>query len=482
MKILIASSEVHPYSKSGGLADMVGALGKSLGRAGHEVGLVTPLYRGILEKLPEIQKTDITLELPLGSLLVRAHVWSLQPSTGLTIYFIEQPEFYDRVALYTENGVDYPDNAQRFIFFSKAIAHLARHLPWKPELVHLHDWQTGLVPVFILHEKLTEGWGTTPHTCFTIHNLAYQGHFPSSAYQFTNLPPEYFNFRGLEFHGHMNCMKAGIVYSDVITTVSPRYAREITTEAFGCGLDPVLRLRQESLYGILNGVDYEEWNTEFNKNLRHSFTSVALEGKAMGKGALQQEYGLPVKANVPLFANITRLAEQKGVDIQLGALEEMLAADIQFMLLGSGAPDYETAYLQLAKRYPTKVAVRLGFDQGLSHRIEAGADFFLMPSRYEPCGLNQMYSLRYGTVPIVRRTGGLDDSVVDISEDAEHANGIKFEEYSVRALAKAIRKALVVYQDPELLTHYRQNGMQTDFSWERTAQEYLEVYEVGLGR
>jgi starch synthase len=482
MKILLASTEVHPYSKSGGLADMVGALGKALGRAGHEVGLVTPLYSGILEKFPEIQKSDITLALPLGPATVRADVWSLQPSAGLTIYFIDQRDFYYRPALYTEQGVDYADNAERFIFFSKAIAHLARHLPWKPEIVHLHDWQTGLVPVFILHEKLTEGWGTTPHTCFTIHNLAYQGHFPSSDYALTNLPPEYFSFRGLEFYAHLNCMKAGIVYSDVITTVSPRYAREITTEAFGCGLDPVLRLRHESLYGILNGVDYEEWNTEFNQNLKHSYSSIALEGKAAGKIALQQEYGLPTNPNIPLFGNITRLAEQKGVDIQLGALEEMLAADMQFVLLGSGSPDYEKAYAQLVKRYPSKVGVRIGFDQALSHRIEAGADFFLMPSRYEPCGLNQMYSLRYGTIPIVRRTGGLDDSVVDVGEDAEHANGIKFEEYSVRALAKAIRKALVVYENPELLLHFRQNGMQADFSWERTAQEYLDVYEVALGR
>ncbi|HUR47521.1 MAG TPA: glycogen synthase GlgA [Candidatus Saccharimonadales bacterium] len=483
MKILLASSEVHPYSKSGGLADMVGALAKTLGRAGdHTVGLVTPLYKGIRERFPLLHKTDISFPVPLGPRSVSAQVWSHAPSPGLTIYFIEQPEFFERAGLYGENGVDYPDNPERFIFFSKCIAHLARHLPWKPEIVHLHDWQTGLVPVFILHQKLTEGWGTTPHTVFTIHNLAYQGSFPSSTYPLTNLPLDYFNLNGLEFYGQLNCLKAGIVYSDAITTVSPRYAREITTEAYGCALDPVLRLRQESLHGILNGVDYEEWNTEANPNLKHPYSAAVLTGKAQIKAELQAEFGLPIDPNVPLFGNITRLAEQKGVDIQLGALEEMLAANMQFVLLGSGSPDYEKAYAQLVKRYPTKASIRLGFNQALSHRIEAGSDFFLMPSRYEPCGLNQMYSLRYGTVPIVRITGGLDDSVVDINEDTEHANGIKFEEYSVRALAKAIRKALVLYENPELLAHYRQNGMQADFSWERTAQEYRMVYEEAMGR
>jgi starch synthase len=482
MKILLASSEVHPYSKSGGLADMVGALGKTLGRAGHEVGLVSPLYSGILEKFPDIKKTSMALSLPLGSRAVQAEVWSASPSTGLTLYFIQQPEFFERAGLYGEHGFDYPDNPQRFIFFSKCVAHLARHLTLKPEIVHLHDWQTGLVPVFILHQKLTEGWGSTPRTVFTIHNLAYQGSFPSSAYQFTNLPPDYFNLNGLEFYGQLNCMKAGIVYSDIITTVSPRYAREITTPAFGCALDPVLRLRQESLYGILNGVDYEEWNTEANPNLKHAYSAAALEGKAAAKADLQKEFGLPVDLGVPLFGNITRLADQKGVDILLGALEEMLAANMQFVLLGSGFPDYEAAYAQLAKRYPSKVSIRLGFNQALSHRIEAGSDFFLMPSRYEPCGLNQMYSLRYGTIPIVRITGGLDDSVVDINEDAEHANGIKFGEYSVRALAKAIRKALVLYENPDLLFHYRENGMQADFSWDRTASEYGMVYEEAMRR
>jgi starch synthase len=283
----------------------------------------------------------------------------------------------------------------------------------------------------------------------------------------------------VEFYTYMNCLKAGIAFADQITTVSPRYAREITTPEFGCGLDGLLRQRHRVLHGILNGVDYDEWNTAHNPFIKHPYTPEDLEGKTSGKLELQAELGLPPDKSIPLFGNIGRLVEQKGVDIQLGALEEMLGTDMQFVLLGSGAEPFENAYRKLALRYPSKVAVRIGYDQGLSHRIEAGCDFFLMPSRFEPCGLNQMYSLRYGTVPVVRITGGLDDSVLDVSEDLEKADGIKFAEYSSRALARSIRKALALYSAPELMRHYQLNGMTADFSWEQTAKKYVEAYQAG---
>jgi starch synthase len=476
MKLLLASSEVHPYSKSGGLADMVAALAKALGRAGHQVGLVTPLYRGIRERFPDIQPFSYQLDLPLGKDWASARVWTHQPSEGLTIYFIDRPEFYDRAALYSEHGFDYADNAHRFIFFSKCVAHLARYLPWQPELVHVHDWQVGLVPLMILHQRLHEGWTNPPHSCLTIHNLAYQGTFPRSLYELTNLPLDYFNPNGLEFWGQLNCLKAAIQYSDMLTTVSPRYAREITTTEYGCGLDSLLRARQSSLIGILNGVDYEEWNTLRNPHLKFSYSIEDLAGKTLNKAELQKEVGLPVDSKVPLFGSITRLADQKGVDIQLGALEEMLAAELQFVLLGSGSPEFERAYLSLAARHPRKVAARIGYNHGLSHRIEAGSDFFLMPSRFEPCGLNQMYSQRYGAIPVVRVTGGLDDTITDLTENERKADGIKFREYSVRALAKAMRKALILYQNPDLLAHMRRNAMAADFSWERTSREYISAY------
>ncbi len=477
MKILLASSEVHPFSKTGGLADMVGALGKALARAGHEARIVTPLYRGIREQFPKIQRMDWQFDLPLGTSHIQAELFSLEVENGLTVYFIHQPDFYNRDGYYLENNISYVDNAERFIFFSKCTAHLARYLSWRPDVVHVHDWQTAFVPALIL-QQLREGWGNPPRTCLTIHNLAYQGTFSASAFALTNLPPDFFTIESGEFYGSLNCLKAGIAFADVITAVSPRYAREITTEEFGCGLDGFLRRRQNKLFGILNGVDYEEWNPVNDPLLEHTYSAASLAGKLANKLALQKELGLPENKKAPLFGTISRLAEQKGVDIQLGALEEMLSADIQFVLLGSGSPDFERGYYELARRFPGKVVVRMGYDEKLAHRIEAACDFYLMPSRFEPSGLNQMYSLRYGTIPIVRATGGLDDSVIDFTQDAPRANGIKFHEYSARALAKAIRKALAIYGQPDLLHCYRLNGMRSDFSWKQSVGEYLKVYDV----
>lgn len=480
MKLLLASSELHPYSKTGGLADMVGSLGKALAGEGHQVGIVTPWYRGTDRKYSDFRKLDWQLELPLGDTLESGEIWVREPQKNLTVYFVKHPGFYERAGIYNEAGQDYPDNAQRYLFLSKAVVNLARYLPWKPEIVHVHDWQVGLVPLMIKHQAWRDGWQNAPATVLTIHNLAYQGLFHAEAYKFSNLPNYYFHAEGVEQYGNMNSLKSAIEFSDMITTVSPRYAREIMTEEYGCGLDAILRRRQDRLKGILNGVDYDEWSTERNVCLAHSYSADRPDGKARLKAELQLEYGLPARPEVPVFGNITRLVDQKGVDIQLGALEEMLATDLQFVCLGSGAAEFEQAYRDLAARYPDKVGVRTGYDHCLAHRIEAGCDFYLMPSRFEPCGLNQMYSLRYGTVPIVRRTGGLDDSVIDIAEDQERATGIKFTEYSVRALAKAIRKALVLHEHQELYRRYRDNGMRADFSWEKTGDDYLEVYRRAI--
>jgi starch synthase len=481
MKILLASSEVHPYSKTGGLADMVGALGKALARAGHEVRIVTPLYRGIRERFSQIKREDWQFDLPLGARHVQAELISLQVERGLTVYFIQQPEFYFRAGLYQQDDISYADNAGRFVFFSKCIAHLARYLPWRPDIVHCNDWQTACVPALMLQQHRAEGWGNPPPVCLSIHNLAYQGVFPPDAFALTNLPPEFFTMDSAEYYSELNCLKAGIIFANVITTVSPRYAREITTEALGCGLDGLLRKQRHKLFGILNGVDCEEWNPSADEFLAQPYSATRLAGKSANKLALLKELELPAAADVPLFGTITRLAEQKGVDIQLGALQEMLSTRMRFVLLGSGSPVYERGYLELARRFPDKVAVRVGYNEGLAHRIEAGCDFYLMPSRFEPSGLNQMYSLRYGTIPVVRATGGLDDSVVDFTENARRANGIKFQEFSSRALAKAIRKALALYEHPALLRRFRQTAMKADLSWDKTVGEYLTVYEAAKG-
>jgi starch synthase len=482
MRILLTSSEIHPYSKTGGLADMVGALSKSLARAGHQVALVTPLYAGIREKFPEMERIDFPLEIMLGPGVVRGEVWSISPIPGLTVYFVDEPGFFNRPTLYHKDGVDYPDNAARFIFLSKAAVLLAAKFLDAVDLVHAHDWQTGLVPLFIAHQRKTGEWPSAPRTCMTIHNLAYQGLFAPTLYPLTNLPWDYFTPHGVEFYGKFSCLKAGIAYADQITAVSPSYAQEITTDELGCGFQGLLRHRHGALSGILNGVDYEEWDTATDPFLKHHYTVENLSGKKTNKLELQQEIGLTVDAGIPLFGSIGRLVEQKGMDILLGALEEMLHTRLQFILLGSGSPEFERGFQELARRFPEKAAVRIGFDEALSHRIEAGADFFLMPSRFEPCGLNQMYSLRYGTIPIVRATGGLDDTVIDLTEQAEQANGIKFREYSARALAKAIRKGLVLFDETELFHRFRLNAVAADFSEDRTAAEYMKVYERALTR
>lgn len=478
MRILLASSEVHPWSKTGGLADMVGALGQALASLGNEVGIVTPLYRGIAKQWPALELMDYHLQLPLGHAQIRAQVWRLTPGERLTLYFIDRKEFYDRPGLYGERGADYSDNAERFIFFSKTVAHLARYLPARPDVVHLNDWQTGPVALLIHHDLLHGGWPPPhPRLCFTIHNLSYQGIFPRTAFGLFNLPWQYFNLHGVEFHGRLNCLKAGIVYAHVITTVSPRYAREIQTQEFGCGLDGLLQHRRAHLVGILNGGDGNEWRTENNPYLPYSYSARDLSGKRKIKLALQQELQLPSDLGIPLFGTVTRMAEQKGLDILRPALEEVLPhTPMQFVLLGNGMPALERVHVDLARRFPQQVAVRVGYDQALAHRIVAGSDFYLMPSRFEPCGLNQMFAQRYGTVPIVRRTGGLDDTVVDIWDDPDRASGIKFTEYTPAALARAIRKALVLFQHPRLMKKFQWNGMNADFSWERAARAYLEAY------
>jgi len=477
MRILLASSELHPYSKTGGLADMVAALAKYLAKIGNQVAVVTPLYRGIRERFPELQRFEWVFGFPLGDEFVRGTVWTARPAPNLTIYFVDQPRFFDRPGIYQAPDGDYSDNAERFIFFSKCVVNLARYLPAPPEIVHLHDWQAGLVPLMIRHQQEREGWGNAPRHCLTIHNLAYQGVFPVSAYKLCNLPWDHFTPSRAEFYGGLNFLKTGICTADRVTTVSKTYATEITTPEFGCGLDQVLLERPEPVVGILNGVDYEEWNTEQNPHLAATYSLERLASKELNKRALQHRFGLDEEPASPLFVNVSRLVEQKGADLQLACLEEYLVQGIQFALLGKGDPVLETAFLALQKRFPKQVAVTVGYDHALAHQIEAAGDFFVMPSRFEPCGLNQMYSLRYGTIPIVRSTGGLEDSVTDARDDASTADGIKFTDPSPEALSCAFRKALAIYDRPEVLEFYRTNAMRADFSWDTVATNYCGLYK-----
>ncbi|HRI14856.1 MAG TPA: glycogen synthase GlgA [Verrucomicrobiota bacterium] len=482
LRLLHATSELHPFSKTGGLADMVGALAQSLARAGHHVQVVTPLYRNIRPRFPALRPAQWRFDLSLGGANVSGEFWRLDPEPRLTLWFVDQPSFFDRPGIYNEHQIDYPDNAARYAFFSRAAALLARHLPEPPQIVHAHDWQTGLLPVLLHQARVSGAWSHVPESVLTVHNLAYQGWFPAEQWNLSGLPASWLHLESALHYGQVNFLKGGLALASALTTVSPTYAREICTPEYGCGLDGLLRRREYELTGILNGVDYTEWNTTNNPALPCPYDAEHLAGKAANKARLQQEMGLPREQNVPLITNITRLVEQKGADLLLTATRELLSAGerLQFVLLGSGDPKLEAGFESLAREFPQSAAVRIGFDQQLSHRIEAGADFFAMPSRFEPCGLNQMYSLRYGTVPVVRGTGGLQDSVIDPRENHDGATGIKFHDATSVALANALRKAIALFAQPEALNHFRQNGMHADLSWTRQAARYVELYEEVL--
>ena len=457
MNIFHISSEVFPYSKTGGLADATAALAKAQATAGHMATLVTPLYRGIADSFPDLE--------PLGQAELPAKVWRLKPEPNLTVLFIDAPRLFDLDSLY-----GHKDDAERFIFFSKCAVRLAKNA----DIVHAHDWQSALTMPLLSLGQAQVG------KIFTIHNAAYQGRFGREKFALTGLPESFFNWQQLEFYDDINLLKGGVVFADLATTVSPRYAEELLTPEYGCGLEGVFQAKGSALTGVLNGVDYSEWNTNNNPHLVAPFSADAPEGKAANKTALQRELGLDEQPGLPLLGNISRFAEQKGIDVLLDALEQQLAGGVAFQYagLGSGDARLEQAMSDLAKRHPGRIAIRVGYDTALAHRIEAGCDFFVMPSRFEPCGLNQLYSLRYGAVPVVRATGGLEDSIIDLGEGDKMATGIKFDEPSAAALGQALGRAFSLYADPARLAKVRDNGMRADFSWFRTTTKYDRLYNT----
>ena len=465
MRILQAASEFFPYSKTGGLADMVAGLSGALA-LDHEVTVASPLYRGIRDQFPDLEAISEGFDLPLGDEIVSGKWWRHQLLPNLTALLLENDVFYNRPSLYMEHGEGYWDNPERFIFFSKAVVHLAPDF----DVLHMHDWQTAIVPM-LLKERARQG---ASRTLYTIHNLAYQGSCPGDRFALTNLPAELFHERGPEHFGDLNFMKAGLHYADAITTVSPQYAQEILTDQFGEGLSGETKKRQDSLTGILNGVDYAEWRTRDNPHLAADYDSEDLSGKTKCKIQLLKTFKLPDEG-LPLFSVVSRLVEQKGIRQLLEALAELLPGKrFQFVLLGSGDEALMEMLLQLRAKFPNQVGVEIGYDQSLSHKIEAGSDFFLMPSRFEPCGLNQLYSLRYGTIPIVHAVGGLKDTITDIQNPG--GNGIRYDQFQVSDLRDAVHRAVKLFQNPEQLDTVRRTGMNQDFSWSKAAKEFERIY------
>jgi starch synthase len=494
-RLLYVASEVLGFAKTGGLADVAGSLPRALARRGFECAVILPLYRSVRTGKTAVEPTGHSVTVPIGNRAVTGSLWQATlPESTVPVYLVEQPDYFDRddpadgrglyqFALPDGRKRDYPDNSERFIFFARAVLESLPFLKFCPDLLHANDWQTGLIPVYLRETYRGRDNYSRIRTLFTVHNLAYQGLFWHWDMLLTGLDWRLFNYQQLEFYGQLNFLKAGIVFSDAISTVSPTYAKEIQTPYFGCGLEGVLAERRERLFGIVNGVDYQFWNPATDPHLVANYdeTSVA-DRKPLCKAALQRRYGLAERPRTPLMGIVARLIEQKGLDLVGKAAESFLQQGAQLAVLGEGEPVLQRMLLNFRSRYPSQVGVTFGFDEALAHQIEAGADIFLMPSRYEPAGLNQLYSLKYGTVPIVRATGGLADTIVDYTPEsvaAGKATGFTFIPYTPAAFLNAVERAISVYREE---THnwlqLMKNGMGQDWSWDRIAGEYEKLYSI----
>ncbi|HKV05847.1 MAG TPA: glycogen synthase GlgA [Candidatus Acidoferrales bacterium] len=474
MKILFISSEGLPYSKTGGLADVVEALPKALHGMGHEVAVLLPRYHG--NKITSTLISSVTVA--LGDTLRFPGIGEGPSVEGLRYYFVDDPGFFDRAHLYGEKAGDYPDNAERFAEFSRAAIEFMKRV-WLPDVVHCHDWQSALVPVLLRTQHADDPAVRSLPVVFTIHNLGYQGLFPQTTVRKIGLPDKLFTMDTMEFYGKLNFLKGGLIFADYLTTVSRRYAKEIQTPEYGCGLEGVIRSRGERLVGILNGVDYGVWSPEADTLIAQNYSVHNLEGKKACKKDLLAAFRLPDEnLGRPVLGIVSRFADQKGFDLIAQIAGELMKENLAIIALGTGQPEYEKLFKGLAEKYSARVGVKIGYDNTLAHKIEAGSDMFLMPSRYEPCGLNQIYSLRYGTVPVVRATGGLDDTIQNFVPKTQQGTGFKFEEYEGAALLDCIRTALRTYRDPKAWHAVQANGMAKDFSWKASAAAYVTLYEA----
>ncbi len=475
MKILFVTSEAAPFAKTGGLADVAGSLPLTLRRLGHDIRVILPSYQSIEEKGYSVRKGRKSVEVTIDG---AAQKGLLRQSSidGLPFFFIENRNYFNREGLYgTEEG-DYPDNAQRFGFFCRAVLALLRRMDFRPDVLHLNDWQTGLIPVLLKTEFRDDPFYSSMGTLMTIHNLGYQGIFPPSALSSLGLSPTLMSVEGLEYFGDISFLKGGVLYSDLLSTVSETYCREIQTPEMGFGFDGLLSRRSRNLFGILNGLDDKLWDPGLDSALVSPYGASDLRGKNTNKKMLQKELGLQTSSGIPIVSMVTRLDTQKGLGLLEEAWEELMHRDLQMVILGTGQRKHMEFFAGMQDRFPGKVSINLAFDESLARRIYAGSDLFLMPSLYEPCGLGQLIALRYGALPLVRRTGGLADTVTDPEENSQNANGFSFKKASGAALIQALDRALVQFKDRRAWLKMVRRGMNQDFSWTRSAQRYLEIY------
>lgn len=484
VNILFATSEAVPFSKTGGLGDVCGSLPRELARLGHHPTVVLPAFQQVFQAGREIESTGVTFQIPIGQKRVPGQFLRSQlPDSEVPVYLVDQPEYFDRPQLYGEEGEDYRDNCERFVFYSRAVLEAIVRFDLGTDVLHCHDWCAGLIPAYIKTLYGEHAPYDTIASLYTIHNLAYQGNFWHWDMALTGIDWKHFNWREMEFYGNLNFMKTGISFADAVSTVSPTYAREIMRPPLSCGLEGALQNRREDLFGILNGADYEHWNPATDSRLGNNAYDVSnfAAGKAACKESLQKELGLPAEPDVPLIAAVGRLADQKGFDLVARVMQQWADnSATQWAILGTGDSKYHQVLGRLAAEHPQNIAVRLEFSDELAHRIEAGADMFLMPSQYEPCGLNQLYSLKYGTVPVVRATGGLADTVVDTNPQSlakGTANGFSFAEYTSLALSETLARACEHFADKSAWHQIIRTGMQQDWSWSRSAEQYIDLYE-----
>jgi len=476
MKIVFLASEAVPFAKTGGLADVAGSLPAYLSRLGADVRLVMPFYTEVRKKGLPLRKVLDGHRMAFGPDHISFSAWE-STAGGFPVLFIENDRFFDRDFLYGTSAGDYPDNGERFGFFSKAALETLKAVGFPPRVLHCHDWQSSLALAFLKHVYGGEPFFQGTRSLFTIHNLAYQGLYEKAILERVGLPDSLFNMNDLEFWGEVNFLKAGILYSTALNTVSPRYSREIQTPEFGCGLDGLLRTRSSVLYGLLNGVDYAAWNPESDPLLPRGFTASDLAGKKACREELLKLFGLEAGPETMVSGIVSRLAGQKGLDIVHEALSALFDLDLRLVILGTGETKIQDDLRAAARAYPSKLGLKIAFDERIAHTIYAGSDAFLIPSKYEPCGLTQMYSLRYGAIPIVRATGGLDDSVRAYDPTLGSGNGFKFERETPEALTGAVRNALTVFARPESWKALIRSAMAEDFSWEKAAGQYLELYK-----
>jgi starch synthase len=482
MNIFFLSSEVAPYAKTGGLADVAGSLPGALYRLGVNVSVGLPLYRSVREGSFQRQVVLKGLQVPLAGQTLVGNVHATETEDGVPVYFFEREDLFDRPNLYRTAEGDYYDNLERFSFFSRAALLFSKVTGMHFELIHCHDWQTGLVPAYLSTLFRTDPFFSSAATLFTIHNIGYQGLFPREKLLVSGLPPETYHPEGVEYWGAISLLKAGIIYSDAVTTVSPTYSREIQTSEFGLGMEGILQNKSAALHGILNGADYSVWNPATDPHIASNYDSDHLSEKIVNKAALLKETGLDSAfLERPVLGITTRLSHQKGCDLLIPILDALARMKVGLVILGEGEERYERGLREAAERYRGTFSVTIGFDEALAHRIMAGVDLFLLPSLYEPCGLTQMYALKYGTVPVVRATGGLEDTIEDFDPQGKTGNGFKFGPYDAKALLFSIQRAVDLWTDQGTWEILMRKGMAADFSWKRSAERYLDLYQSLVG-